>query len=164
MLCVTCVLLFGTHVIMSSFPLPLSCPVTHVTWLCTGLFRFFERDESFPVDVDCIALGLRILLENSQIDNDTANNVLTRYVSALSSLLPPLSSSVSSVPLFYYHVSPSIQNNVAEDGVILVYFDDSRKRTDAVVCANVLLVFHMMNRLSDVTATVDWVLDHFKAR
>ncbi|OJI95797.1 hypothetical protein ASPVEDRAFT_66786 [Aspergillus versicolor CBS 583.65] len=45
------------------------------------------------------------------------------------------------------------------DGIFMTYFDRSRPRVDPVVCTNVLNLFCMHGRESEVAATFDWVLD-----
>ncbi|CAI7613882.1 unnamed protein product [Penicillium glandicola] len=45
------------------------------------------------------------------------------------------------------------------DGIFMTYFDRSRPRVDPVVCTNILNLFCMYGRESEVAVTFDWVLD-----
>ncbi|KAI0346711.1 HAD-like protein [Trametopsis cervina] len=51
-----------------------------------------------------------------------------------------------------------------EDGIIQTYFDHKRRRTDPVVCVNVLTLFHSQGRGSELSSTQAWVLDVLKNR
>ncbi|KAJ5189629.1 HAD-superfamily hydrolase subfamily IA variant 3 [Penicillium cf. griseofulvum] len=50
-------------------------------------------------------------------------------------------------------------NNVDEEGLILLYLDDSRPRVDAVICLNVLTLFCMYGRGYQLPETMSWVND-----
>ncbi|KAF8502568.1 HAD-like domain-containing protein [Gautieria morchelliformis] len=44
-----------------------------------------------------------------------------------------------------------------QDGLVQVYFDDSRPRIDPVVCVNILTLFYRNGRGHELAATLDWV-------
>ncbi|KAF8522003.1 hypothetical protein JB92DRAFT_2706727 [Gautieria morchelliformis] len=44
-----------------------------------------------------------------------------------------------------------------QDGLVQVYFDDSRPRIDPVVCVNILTFFYRNGRGHELAATLDWV-------
>ncbi|KAI0089935.1 HAD-like domain-containing protein [Irpex rosettiformis] len=50
------------------------------------------------------------------------------------------------------------------DGIIEMYFDHNRRRTDAVVCLNALTLFYAQGRGSDLSITESWVFDVLKNR
>ncbi|KAI0700463.1 HAD-like domain-containing protein [Cytidiella melzeri] len=51
-----------------------------------------------------------------------------------------------------------------QDGIIETYFDRKRRRTDPVVCVNVLSLFYSQGRGSGLSATQAWVFDVLKHR
>ncbi|KAF9040811.1 HAD-like protein [Panaeolus papilionaceus] len=48
------------------------------------------------------------------------------------------------------------------DGIVKTYFDSTRPRIDPIVCINALTLFYQYRRESELSATLDWVLDVFK--
>ncbi|KAH8110336.1 hypothetical protein DFH11DRAFT_1514564 [Phellopilus nigrolimitatus] len=53
---------------------------------------------------------------------------------------------------------------VNKDGIIQTFFDPNSPRTDTIVCVNVLTLFHMNGRGSELAATLDWVHSILKHR
>lgn len=97
-----------------------------------GLFYFFKEHDRLPADADCTALGLSVLLLNGAPVWQRAHLALDHIIA-----------------------------NVGERGVVETYFG-AEGRTgiiDPVVCANVLVLAHLLGREDEVWPTMTYVRD-----
>ncbi|GEM_PF-2182706 len=95
-----------------------------------GLFHFFQEHDRLPADADCTALGLSVLLLSGADVWQSAHLALDRIVT-----------------------------NVGELGVVETYFGAAGRTgiIDPVVCANVLVLAHLLGREREVFSTYDYV-------
>ncbi|KAF8990115.1 Haloacid dehalogenase-like hydrolase-domain-containing protein [Cyathus striatus] len=62
------------------------------------------------------------------------------------------------------HVMDEMLKYVDVDGIIQTYFDHRRPRIDPIVCTNVLTLFYLWNRGSELAKTFEWVYEVLQNR
>jgi hypothetical protein len=96
---------------------------------------------SLPPDVDTTSIGLSVLYKLGKLDAGGGMSALNGALDAM------LSRAVCAV-----------------DDILQVYFDPSRPRTDPVVVANAMFLFHLASREDEVRGSEEFVSDTLRHR
>ena len=98
-----------------------------------GIFPFFQTEGLLPPEVDSTSLGVSILAETGNIEDDAVK-----------------------------HAVGKILANTNQAGVIEVYFPPSGHRhyVDPVVCVNALYLLTLVGRAQEASKTADYIADH----